>query len=48
MVLAGCLLNEETELELKKLGVKDSQTAYSKRREYLAEIIKKKQKLLKL
>ena len=40
MVLAGCLLNEEAEKELKKLGVKDSKQLTQKRREFLSEKIK--------
>lgn len=42
MVLAGCLINEETEKELRKLGVKDSKQLTEKRREFLAEIIREK------
>ena len=42
MVLAGCLINEETEKEFKKLGVKDSKQLTDKRREFLAEIIQEK------
>lgn len=42
MVLAGCLIDEKVEEELKKLGVKDSKQLTPKRREYLAEIIKEK------
>jgi ribonuclease HII len=42
MVLAGCLIDEETEKELKKLGVKDSKDLTHKRREFLAEIIREK------
>ena len=40
MVLVGCLINEETEKEFKKLGVKDSKQLTSKRREFLVEKIK--------
>jgi ribonuclease HII len=40
MVLAGCLVDEETEKELKKLGAKDSKQLTSRRREFLAEKIK--------
>lgn len=40
MVLAGCLIDAETEKELKKLGVKDSKQLTQKRREVLAEKIK--------
>ena len=42
MVLAGCLLDEKTEKELKKLGVKDSKQLTAKRREFLADIIREK------
>ncbi|MFA4953641.1 MAG: ribonuclease HII [Candidatus Pacearchaeota archaeon] len=42
MVLAGCLIDDETEKEFKKLGVKDSKQLTAKRREHLAEIIKEK------
>jgi len=40
MVLAGCLIDEKFEKELKKLGVKDSKQLTQKRREFLAEKIK--------
>lgn len=40
MVLAGCLIDEETEREFKKEGVKDSKQLTQKRREFLAEKIK--------
>lgn len=40
MVLAGCLLDEKVEKELKKLGVKDSKQLTQKRREFLSEKIK--------
>jgi ribonuclease HII len=42
MVLAGCLLDEKFESELKRLGVKDSKQVSQKRREVLAEKIKEK------
>jgi ribonuclease HII len=42
MVLAGCLLGEDVEKELKKLGVKDSKQLTQKRREFLEKIIKEK------
>ena len=42
MVLAGCLINEETEKEFRILGVKDSKQLTDKRREFLAEIIREK------
>jgi len=41
MILAGCLINEEIEKEFKKLGVKDSKKLTPRKREILAEIIKK-------
>jgi ribonuclease HII len=40
MVLAGCLIDEETEKEFKRAGVKDSKQLTQKRREFLAEKIK--------
>ena len=40
MVLAGCLIDEKTEKEFKKLGIKDSKQLTQKRREFLAEKIK--------
>jgi len=40
MVLAGCLLEENKEKPLKKLGVKDSKQLTQKRREFLFEKIK--------
>ncbi len=42
MVLAGCLLDDKNEKELKKLGVKDSKQLTHKRIEFLAGIIKEK------
>ena len=42
LVLAGCLIDEKAEKELKKLGVKDSKQLTHKRREFLAEKIKEK------
>src|SRR3989338_3351090 len=42
MALAGCLVEEETGREFKKLGVKDSKQLTNKRREFLAEIIRQK------
>ncbi|HLC86677.1 MAG TPA: ribonuclease HII [Candidatus Nanoarchaeia archaeon] len=41
LVLAGCLINEDQEKEFRKLGIKDSKELTPKRREFLAEIIKK-------
>ena len=40
MVLAGCLIDEETEKKFKDFGVKDSKQLTQKRREVLAEKIK--------
>jgi ribonuclease HII len=48
MVLAGCLINEKTEKKLKKLGVKDSKMLTAKRREFLAEQIKKDAELFEV
>lgn len=42
MVLAGCLIDEETEKEFKKIGVKDSKQLTPKRREFLADLIREK------
>jgi ribonuclease HII len=42
MVLAGCLIDDSLEKELKKLGVKDSKQLTQKRREFLEKIIKEK------
>lgn len=42
MVLAGCILGEEVERELRRLGVKDSKQLTQKRREFLEKIIKEK------
>jgi len=44
MVLAGCLIDEKTAKEFKKLGVRDSKQLTSKRREFLAQKIKEKVK----
>ena len=40
MVLAGCLIDEKTEKEFKKLGVTDSKKLTPKRRDFLVEKIK--------
>jgi len=40
MVLAGCLIDEKTEREFKRLGVKDSKKLTPKRRDFLVEKIK--------
>ena len=42
MILAGCLIDNETEKELKELGVKDSKQLTQKRREFLEKTIKEK------
>lgn len=42
MVLAGVLIDEKTEKEFKKLGVKDSKELTEKRREFLADFIREK------
>jgi len=42
MSLAGCLVTKELEAEFKKLGVRDSKTLTDKKREELAEEIRKK------
>ena len=42
MVLAGCLVDEKTEKEFKKLGIKDSKQLTQKRREVLSEKIREK------
>jgi len=48
MVLAGCLIDEKTEKEFKKLGVKDSKMLTAKRREFLAEEIRKKSEMFEI
>ena len=42
MVLAGCLVNDELQSEFKKMGVKDSKQLTSKRRAFLADVIREK------
>lgn len=42
MILAGCLIDDKFERELKNLGVKDSKEVTQKRREFLFEKIKEK------
>lgn len=42
MVLAGCLIDEKTGGEFKKLGIRDSKQLTQKRREFLEKIIKEK------
>ena len=44
MVLAGCLIDEKTETELKKLGVRDSKQLTPKRRDFLEKQIREKVK----
>ncbi len=44
MVLAGCLIDEATEKEFKKLGVKDSKQLTPKRRGFLADMVREKAK----
>ncbi len=40
MILAGCLIDEKTEKEFKRLGIKDSKELTPKRREFLAEKVR--------
>ena len=42
MVLAGCLIDDKTEKEFKRLGVRDSKQLTEKRREFLANLIREK------
>lgn len=42
MILAGCLMTEEVELEFKKIGVKDSKEITQRRREFFENQIKEK------
>lgn len=42
MIMAGCLITEETEKEFKRLGVKDSKQLTRKRRAFFESIIKEK------
>jgi ribonuclease HII len=42
MILAGCLIDDKFEKELRSLGVKDSKQLTQKRREFLAEKIKER------
>jgi len=48
LVLCGVLIDEKTEKEFKKLGVKDSKQLTPKRREFLAEIIREKSEAFEL
>ncbi len=42
MILAGCLITEETEKEFRRLGVRDSKQLTKKRRAFLESVIKEK------
>ena len=42
MILAGCLIDDKTESEFRRLGVKDSKQLSEKRREFLADMIREK------
>lgn len=42
MIMAGCLIDDETAAEFKKSGVRDSKQLTQKRREFLEKLIKKK------
>lgn len=44
MILAGCLLDRETSKEFRRLGVRDSKQLTHRRREFLANEIRKKSK----
>lgn len=48
MILAGCLLDKKAEIELQKLGVKDSKQLTPRRREFLANAIKEKAETFEL
>ncbi len=48
MILAGCLVDKEIEAEFKKIGVRDSKQLTPKRREFLAEEIRKKSKAFEI
>ncbi|HUW44134.1 MAG TPA: ribonuclease HII [Bacillota bacterium] len=48
MVLAGCLIDKKTEEEFKSLGVRDSKQLTPRRREFLAEEIRKKSKAFEI
>lgn len=48
MVLAGCLIDEKTEAKFKKLGVTDSKKLTAKRREFLAEEIRKRAEMFEV
>ena len=42
LILAGCLVDEETRKEFKKIGITDSKALTKKRREFFEKIIKEK------
>ena len=48
MILAGCLIDEKTEKEFKKLGIKDSKQLTQKRREFFENIIKEKSEIFEI
>jgi ribonuclease HII len=48
MIIAGCLLNSEDEKELRRLGVRDSKQLTPKRREFLADEIRKRAKTFEI
>jgi len=48
MILAGCLVDKNTQREFEKLGVKDSKQLTPKRREFLANIVREKAKTFEI
>ena len=48
MILAGCLIDKKIEKEFKRLGVRDSKQITPRRREFLAEEIRKEAKAFEL
>lgn len=48
MILAGCLIDEETKKYFKSIGVADSKTLTAKRREFLEEKIKERVKAFEI
>ncbi len=48
MVLAGCLIDDKTETELRRLGVRDSKQLTQKRRDFLEKAIKEKAETFEL
>jgi len=48
MILAGCIIDEESEKEFRTLGVRDSKQITPKRREFLAKEIREKSKSYKV